>query len=107
MLGILSGSSGNFPQPVTFYTHFLAYFFIKIEDILFGFCGGKKLENSRINKKRNASQLMHKKQEVPHVAGKELSLKHSMIFYETAFDLGKDMFEMPFEMYLTGSLGFF
>jgi hypothetical protein len=45
------------------------------------------------------------KQEVPHVAGKELSLKHSMIFYETALDLPKDMFEMPFEMYLTGKVG--
>jgi hypothetical protein len=45
---------------------------------------------------------MIKKQEVPHAKGKEFSLKNATIFYETALDMDRDMFEMPFEMFLTG-----
>jgi hypothetical protein len=71
LMGILSSTSGDFPQPV------------------------------RVNK-RNASQLEIRKQEVPHVKGKEFSLRHATMFYETSFDMDKEMFQMPFEMFLTG-----
>ena len=71
LLGISSGDSEHFPQPVT-------------------------------DNKRNASQLMTKKHVVPHAKGKEFSLKNATIFYETSFDIDREMFEMPFEMFLTG-----
>ena len=32
-------------------------------------------------------------------------MNNAMIFYETAMDMGKTMFEMPFEMFLTGRGG--
>ena len=71
LMGILSGESEHFPQPVR-------------------------------NNKKNASQLVIKKQEIPHAKGKEFSLKNATIFYETSLDMDGEMFQMPFEMFLTG-----